>query len=70
MYRYLLAVLAAGFAVLSSATAKAGGVDFGYTYTAEIEEPGETEVALWATDRRGKGEGHYDAQDYRLEIER
>ena len=31
---------------------------------------GETEVSLWATDRRGKSEGHYDAQDYKLEVER
>src|SRR5256885_17186044 len=23
----------------------------------------------WGTDRRGKGAGHYDAQDYRLELE-
>jgi len=43
--------------------------DFGYVYTAGVEEPGETEVELWATDRRGKREGHYDAQDYRVELE-
>lgn len=43
---------------------------FGYSYTAETEERGETEVALWATDRSGKDGGHYDAQDYRIEIER
>ena len=44
--------------------------DFGYVYTTGIEERGETELSLWATDRRSKGEGHYDAQDYRLEVER
>ena len=43
--------------------------DFGYVYTAETEEPGETEVSLWATHRGGKGEGHYDAEDYRIEVE-
>jgi hypothetical protein len=43
--------------------------DFGYVYTTDIEEPGETELSLWATHRAGKGEGHYDAQDYRVEVE-
>jgi hypothetical protein len=54
----------------SSGSASAAAPDFGYVYTAATEEKGETEVTLWATDRRGKGEGHYDAQDYRLEVER
>ena len=45
-------------------------MDFGYVYGAETIEPGETEVTLWATDRRGKDAGHYDAQDYRIEVER
>ncbi|MEP7130065.1 MAG: DUF6662 family protein [Sphingomicrobium sp.] len=49
---------------------KISAAAFGYVYTAETEEAGETEVELWATDRRGKGQGHYDAQDYRLEVER
>lgn len=55
---------------LGSAPARASGPDFGYVYTAETEEAGETELSAWATDRRGKGDGHYDAQDYRLEVER
>lgn len=42
---------------------------FIYSYTADVQDPGETEVELWINDRRGKAEGHYDAQDYRLEIE-
>ena len=42
---------------------------FGYTYSAEVLGKGETEAELWATDRRGKAEGHFDAQDYRLELE-
>lgn len=49
---------------------EAARADFGYVYTAQTEEAGETELGLWATDRRGKGEGHYDAQDYRIEAER
>lgn len=42
---------------------------FGYTYSAEVLGKGATEAELWATDRRGKGDGHFDAQDYRLELE-
>ncbi len=44
--------------------------DFGYVYTTEIEPPGETEIAAWATERAGAGDGHYDAEDYRMELER
>ena len=51
-------------------TEAGSSAEFGYVYTAETEEAGETELTLWATDRRGKGEGHYEAQDYRLEVER
>jgi len=54
----------------ASVPAHAAAPEFGYVYTAATEEAGETEVSLWATDRRGKGQGHYYAQDYRLEIER
>jgi hypothetical protein len=69
MNRFLLtASIISAFAVASAAHAEAN--PFGYPYTADVEEPGETELALWATDRRGKGDGHYDAQDYRLEVER
>lgn len=62
-------VVSAGLICLCAGRANADP-DFGYVYTAQVEEPGETEVSLWATDRRGKGEGHYDAQDYRIEAER
>jgi hypothetical protein len=68
--RYLPALMVAGAAIAAGSPANAAGPDFGYVYTAETEEAGETEVELWATDRRGKGEGHYGAQDYRLEVER
>jgi hypothetical protein len=70
MVRHLPACVFAGLALAHSASSQASGPDFGYVYTTATEEPGETELTLWATDRRGKGEGHYDAQDYRFEIER
>jgi hypothetical protein len=68
MSRYLSAAVVAGLVLAYVSPARAS-TDFGYVYTAETEEPGETELSLWATDRRGKAEGHYDAQDYRLEVE-
>jgi hypothetical protein len=69
--KFLFAVaLGLGLAAIRSVPAGAEEKPFGYSYTADTEEPGETELTLWATDRRGKGRGHYDAQDYRVEIER
>jgi hypothetical protein len=67
--RFVPALACAGLAFLHAVPATAGP-DFGYVYTANIEEPGETELTLWATDRRGKDEGHYSAQNYRIELER
>ena len=55
---------------VAGAPASAGAPEFGYVYTVATEEKGETEVSLWATDRRSKSAGHYAAQDYRLEVER
>jgi hypothetical protein len=63
------AALAGAIVCASSMSAHAEATDFGYVYTAQTEEPGETELALWATDRRGKSSGHYAAEDYKLEIE-
>ena len=68
--RWLLSAGLLAGAGLVRASAAAASPDFGYVYTTAVEEPGETEVTLWTTDRRGKGAGHYDAQDYRLEVER
>ena len=68
-YRHLPALIVAGLSIACSSRA-AAAPDFGYVYTATTEEAGETELSLWATDRRGKGDGHYDAQDYRFEVER
>ena len=68
--RHLAAFAAVGLAAFQANPARAEGVDFGYVYGAETLETGETELTVWATDRRGKAQGHYDAQDYRLEVER
>ncbi len=68
--RNVLALGCAGAALAWGSQAKADGPDFGYVETADIEGPGETELTLWTTDRRGKTDGHYDAQDYRIEVER
>lgn len=42
---------------------------FAYSYGSETLPAGGTEAYLWATDRRGKGTGNYNAQDYKLELE-
>ena len=62
-------VLAFGLAGLAATPAQAEDDVFGYTYAAETLTKGETEMELWATDRRGKDTGHYDAQDYKVELE-
>lgn len=69
MFRPLFAVVALGAGSIAP-PAWGEGVDFGYSYGAATAEADETEFALWITDRRGKGAGSYDAQDYRLEVER
>ena len=70
MNRTTSALVAACLALGWGSRTQASAPDFGYVYTAHTEEKGETEVSVWATDRRGKSRGHYDAQDYRLEVER
>lgn len=62
-------MLGFGLAGLAATPAWADEQYFGYTYSAEVLGKGETETELWATDRRGKSDGHYDAQDYKLELE-
>jgi hypothetical protein len=62
----VLGLILGGLAV---SPARADEQYFGYTYSAEVLGKGQTETELWATDRRGKGRGHYDAQDYRFELE-
>jgi hypothetical protein len=65
----IMAAAAAWVALVSSSPA-ISAPDFGYVYTADTEERGETELSLWATHRAGKGAGHHDAQDYKFELER
>jgi hypothetical protein len=62
-------MLGFGLAGLAATPAQADEQYFGYTYSAEVLPKGETETELWATDRRGKEDGHYDAQDYKFELE-
>ncbi len=64
-------VLALGFGLagLVATPAQADEQYFGYTYSAEVLGKGQTEAELWAMDRRGKADGHFAAQDYRLELE-
>lgn len=64
--------MALGFALagLVAAPAWADENYFAYSYGAEGTPKGSTEAYLWITDRRGKDEGGYNAQDYRLELER
>jgi len=54
---------------LGASAAQADERYFGYVYSAEVMPKGQTEAEFWITDRRGKDAGHYDAQDYRLELE-
>ena len=64
-----LIALGVGLAGLAATPASAEEQYFGYTYSAEMLGKGQTETELWVTDRRGKAEGQYDAQDYRIELE-
>lgn len=66
-----LIVIAAGAAslLLAPGAASADENYFGYSYGAETLPKGQSEAYLWLTDRRGKDAGHYDAQDYKIELE-
>lgn len=64
------AAVSGAMLLVARAPAYAAAPELGYVYTTATEEKGETEVSLWATDRRGKSPGRYAAQDYRLEVER
>lgn len=64
-----LTVLGLGLAGLAATPAHADENYFAYSYGAEGTPKGATEAYLWATDRRGKERGDYNAQDYRFELE-
>lgn len=55
--------------LLAPGAASADENYFGYSYGAETLPKGQSEAYLWLTDRRGKDAGHYDAQDYKIELE-
>jgi hypothetical protein len=63
------ALVASFILLVCAAPAQADEQYFGYTYSTEVLGKGQTEAELWVTDRRGKDRGHYDAQDYRIELE-
>jgi len=64
-----LAVALAATAFLLPTAAHADENVLAYSYGSETLPKGGTEFYLWATDRRDKGEGDYDAQDYKFELE-
>lgn len=65
----MLASALLGAALVAAQPARADENYFAYSYGTETLPKGGTEAYLWATDRRGKGLGDYDAQDYKLELE-
>lgn len=65
---FAAASLAVSF-VLAPQAAHADENIFAYSYGSETLPRGGTEAYLWATDRRGKGTGSYNAQDYKFELE-
>ena len=68
--RFRVGALAAFTGLYALATpAYADEQYFGYVYSSDVLGKGATEMEFWATDRRGKAEGHFDAQDYRIELE-
>lgn len=69
MLRLLVGASLATLSVLFSTAAQADENLFAYSYGSETLPSGGTEAYLWATDRRGKGEGNYNAQDYKFELE-
>ena len=69
MKRLTVAAAAIAAANFFPAAAWADENIFAYSYGSETLPQGGTEAYLWATDRRGKGAGDYDAQDYKLELE-
>ena len=59
----------AGLLLLSPLVSQADENNWGYVYGADTLPKGQSELYLWATDRRHKENGTYNAQDYQLEYE-
>ena len=55
--------------LLGSLVSQADENNWGYVYGADTLPKGQSELYLWATDRRHKENGQYNAQDYQLELE-
>ncbi len=70
MSRFIFGAAIAALVLSVPTAAQADENLFAYSYGSETLPAGGTEAYLWATDRRGKGSGSYNAQDYRLELER
>ena len=66
--RLFAASVALAIAALSS-PARADENYFGYSYGSETLPAGGTEAYVWLTQRNGKGEGHYRAEDLQVEFE-
>lgn len=59
----------AALLLLSPVVSQADENNWGYVYGADTLPKGQSELYLWATDRRHKESGKYNAQDYQLELE-
>ena len=68
MNRFLVTAAFAASSLLAT-EAHADENLFAYSYGSETLPKGGSEAYLWATDRRGKGVGDYNAQDYKFELE-
>lgn len=66
---HLCQLCIAGLLLLSPLLSQAGVNNWGYVYAADTLPKGQSELYLWATDRRHKESGKYNAQDYQLELE-
>ncbi|MEO6433860.1 MAG: DUF6662 family protein [Sphingomicrobium sp.] len=69
MSRFILGASLVALAFSLPTVAQADENLFAYSYGSETLPAGGTEAYLWATDRRGKGSGSYNAQDYKFELE-
>ncbi|MEO7564759.1 MAG: DUF6662 family protein [Sphingomicrobium sp.] len=69
MIRLMLSVALLGFTNLFATPAKADENLFAYSYGSETLPKGGSEAYLWATNRSDKGDGDYNAQDYKIELE-
>lgn len=69
MAHRLSRTLLACAAIVLPAAASAAERHFTYTYESSVLAPGEREVEIWTTYRRGRAGGLYSALDNRLEYE-